>query len=206
MPRSGLVQQSDALNPHTCGTFITHPAHAGCGPKASRDRSLGTLGNKMNTSPLRVLRWSLIIVLAALLVYICYTGVTGFFSMAAKAEFSFTSVAGIVLFSGFFAWMALIPTIMLFSLITRRLNGFASCIGMAVSLLAFYGAMVIPNQIGLMNWWWSITAIPDAIKVLFGFVIPIALLIFPFWLLFRLMRLTNEWLYPKILKPLETKI
>jgi hypothetical protein len=77
---------------------------------------------------------------------------------------------------------------------------------MAVSLLAFYGAMVIPNQIGLMNWWWSITAIPDAIKVLFGFVIPIALLIFPFWLLFRLMRLTNEWLYPKILKPLETKI
>lgn len=175
-------------------------------PEASEYRSSGTLGNKMKTSPLRILRWSLIVVLAAFLAYIGYTGVVGLFSMLAKVEVTFSSIFGILLFSGISALLALIPAIMLFSLITKRLYGLASCIGMAISLLAFYCAMVIPNQIGLMNWWWSINLIPDPIKILTGFIILIGLIIFPFWTLFRLMRLTNEWFYPKILKPLETKI
>jgi hypothetical protein len=35
MPRSGLVQRTDAPNYHAFGTFATHPAFAGCAPKAS---------------------------------------------------------------------------------------------------------------------------------------------------------------------------
>jgi hypothetical protein len=34
----------------------------------------------------------------------------------------------------------------------------------------------------------------------------LAIFILPFWILFRLMRWTNEWLYLKVLKPLEQKI
>jgi len=32
------------------------------------------------------------------------------------------------------------------------------------------------------------------------------LMYFPFWLSIRIVRLTNEWLYPKIFKPLEDKL
>jgi hypothetical protein len=61
MPRSGLVQQADAVNPHACGTFIMHPAHAGCGPKASRDRSPGTFGKNMLPAALIVITICLLV-------------------------------------------------------------------------------------------------------------------------------------------------
>jgi hypothetical protein len=44
------------------------------------------------------------------------------------------------------------------------------------------------------------------IKILIGLAMAITFLVFPYWLLFRAMRWTNEWLYPKLLQPLEQKI
>ncbi len=95
---------------------------------------------------------------------------------------------------------------MVYSLIQKRLNGFASCLGLIVSLAAFFGAIVLPGQLALMELWSKLSWIPDPIRIIVGLIVPILFLIVPFWLLFRIIRLTNQWLYPKIFKPLEAKL
>ena len=160
----------------------------------------------MNMIILRASRWILIVILSAIFCYFAYTGIRTIISILRHTEAGGASMAGTFVIILLTVWMAIIPAIMLHSLITKRLYGFASCIGLCICLAAFYAAFTLPNALGLMRIWDSITLIPGAIKVLGGLALSIGILAVPFWLLFRLMRLTTEWLYPKVFKPLEERL
>jgi hypothetical protein len=101
---------------------------------------------------------------------------------------------------------------MLYSLVVKKLYGFASALGAILALVLFYVASVLPDKLGLMaairqnldNW---PGPPPTALlPLLFGGILSLAFFILPFWALVRMIRLTNTWIYPKLLKPLEEKI
>jgi hypothetical protein len=83
-----------------------------------------------------------------------------------------STIAPAVLNLVFYVWLALIPTIMLHSLIVKRLNGFASCLGMLVSLTVFISAILLPGELALMEFWSKIASLPDPVKILVGLLMP----------------------------------
>jgi len=119
---------------------------------------------------------------------------------------NFWDVGGIILFLLMTILLMGIPAIMLHSLLTKKLVGFAACVGAIAALFLFFGLIILPQRLESMQTWRSNTFVPDPIKILIGLPLSIILLILPFWALFRTIRLTNEWIYPKLFKPFETKI
>ena len=173
-------------------------------------------GNNTNLRILRAARWILIAALSALLLYLLYSFVsTVIFEMTKGLSIlgiTFVLLGQLLMFS----FLALIPGIVVYSLVTKRLNGLASCIGASFAIGGFFVTSTLPMKLGLFE---LLKSIEPSFKVTNNmtmgldllFIIGILLfclftMLFPFWLSIRIIRLTNEWLYPKIFKPLEDKL
>ena len=160
----------------------------------------------MNPSILRITRWSLVAVSSIVLCYLPYLWIAGMLPMILEPQATVGSILALIMVTLLFGVATLIPAVMVYSLISKKLIGLASCVGMVIALAAFCSTIVLLHKSGLMAFWISITFIPVSIKAICGIVLSIALVTFPFWLLVRLIRLSNEWFYPKFLKPLEEKL
>ena len=146
------------------------------------------------------------VVLVLCLLYLAYTGISGVVKITSVGITNFWDVGGIIFLLLMTILLMGIPAIMLHSLVTKKLVGFAACLGLIAALFLFFGLIILPQRLEIMQTWSSNTFVPDPIKILIGLPLSIILLIFPFWVLFRTIRLTNEWIYPKLFKPFETKI
>jgi len=164
------------------------------------------MGKNLKTSLLPTLRLIIMVVLVLCLLYFAYTGISGVVKMTSVGITNVWDVGGIIFLLLMTILLMGIPAIMLHSLLTKKLVGFAACVGAIAALSLFYGLIVLPPKLGIMQILSSNTFVPDPIKILIGLPLSIILLILPFWVLFRTIRLTNEWIYPKLFKPLETKI
>jgi len=158
----------------------------------------------MNPTLLRTSRWALMLLLSTTLGYLLFASIRGLVTMdfSADAPLALGLRIGISAFG--FVLLALVPAIALHSLITKNLKGFAACVGLVLALTAFYAAFQILR--GWIAAWPSIPLIPDAVEAIGGIVLSIGLLLLPFWLVSRIIRLTNEWIYPAVFKPLEEKL
>ena len=170
----------------------------------------------MKTRLLRAARWILIITLSALLCYLLYDGVRHVIIEIKKTSSGLDIMLFLLGQLLMFSFVALIPGIVLYSLATKKLNGLASCIGAGFALGGFFLAATLPNKLGLFELLRSLeSSFSATTRLTVGFHLLIILgslilclfaMLFPFWILIRIVRLTNEWLYPKIFKPLEDKL
>jgi len=177
---------------------------------------MGLIGDNMNIKALRTARWILMVVLSTLLSYLLYSLVSGVIIQIQKGSSGLELSFGLLGFLLIFSFMALIPGIMLYSLVTRKLNGLASCIGAIFAIVGFGLASTLPMKLGLFE---LLKSLEPSFRLTNNFAVGLNLLfalgtlllcfflmLFPFWLSSRINRLTNEWLYPKIFKPLEDKL
>ena len=102
--------------------------------------------------------------------------------------------------------VAAVPTIMLYSLVTKRLYGFAACVWLLVAIVVFYALTTFPSRVGLFEWLSDMSVVPDEIKALLGLALSIGWLVLPYVVFFRMMPLIDKWLYPRVFKPLEARM
>lgn len=160
----------------------------------------------MSTRILRSVRWTLIALLSIWIFYVFCTGLVGVVGDLRK-EASFGEHALHIFMIQFMTGLlALPPVIMVYSLITKKLHGFASCVGWILGFGGFLALLSWPNRLHVFEVWHAAESLPLLIRALGGVVIPLLFLILPFWFLSRVIKLTNTWLYPKIFQPLEEKL
>lgn len=155
---------------------------------------------------LRGIRWTLIAVLSIFVFYVLYFGLTGVVGGLLKERPPIEHLLGVFTFVLMVGVLALIPGIMVHSLIVKKLNGFASCVGWMLGFGGFLALLSWPNRLRLFELWNAAESLPLLIRGLGGLVISLVLLVLPFWFLSRVIKFTNEWLYPKVFKPLEEKL
>jgi hypothetical protein len=87
-------------------------------------------------------------------------------------------------------------------------RGFASPLGAIVALTAFCIVLTWSSQLTTWAVWHQAFQSPSVAGFLVvpALLLQIALFMLPFWTLFRLIRLANEWIYPKLFQPLEERI
>lgn len=164
---------------------------------------------EISTKVIRAARWSLMVLCATALSYAAYLGVAGLATQIRRDDWSLEGVFGVLFVFAISLFMVALPAIMLHSLITKRLYGFACVIGFVITLTVFYAALVLPRQLGIFNaieFLASSKSPAQPLGVFLGLAVSLGLLALPFWLLFRLPRLTTQWAYPKFFKPLESRL
>lgn len=160
----------------------------------------------MNTSALRTIRWLLIVFLSVLLCYLLYLVIAGVASITHRSESMLNAAIQLAMYLLMTTLLATIPGIALHSLLTKRLNGLSACIGLVLAIGGFSVAVSLPRWLHLFEALNSVKYVPDIFKVMIGLPLCIVILLFPFWYVRKIIALTNNWLYPKILKPMEEKI
>jgi hypothetical protein len=167
------------------------------------------LESRMKSRLLQSVRWALIVLFSAILLYLAYAAIISLVPPIFRGEAAFGLLGSILVTLVFSGVLGLFPAIMLHSLLTKRLYGFASSIGAIIALAFFFGAMSLPRAADVMNFmelWSPASPSAAAMKLIVSMAVVAGMVILPFWLLFRMIRLTNEWIYPRLLKPLEEKI
>ncbi len=114
-------------------------------------------------------------------------------------------------------WLMLIPlviffscgmaflAVMLHSLLTRRLQGFASCLGAALAMTLFSLGWYLPIKAHVFEQWMA-APLPGAVKALVGIPLALGLFILPFYAANWTVPFTTRWLYPRVFQPLESRI
>lgn len=160
----------------------------------------------MSTRILRGARWTLIALLSIWVLHVLSTGLVGVVEDLRK-EASFVEHALHIFMIQFMTgFLALIPGIMVYSLITKKLHGFASCVGWVLGFGGFLALLSWPHRLHVFEQWHAAESLPLLIRALGGVVISLLFLILPFWFLSQVIKLTNTWLYPKVFQPLEEKL
>lgn len=143
--------------------------------------------------------------LSVLLLNFLYGMVLNVGRMSAGGISGYGDVLMLILFLVLALAMATVPTIMLYSLITKRLYGFAASVWLLVAIAVFYLLVTLPSRVGLFEWL-SDMPVPVGLKALLGVAGSIGWLFLPFVVFSRMMRLVDKWLYPKVFKPLEGRM
>ncbi len=118
---------------------------------------------------------------------------------------------------GDYVWLQLIPlvifslcvmaflAVMLHSLLVRRLQGFASCLGAALAMTLFALGWYLPIKVHVFEQWMA-APLPFTVKALAGIPLGLGLFILPFYAANWTIPFTTRWLYPRVLQPLERRM
>lgn len=149
------------------------------------------------------IRWVLI---AGLSVFMLATGIAAAMSLIkmvrSDAAYVWLLLVPILIF--FSCWMAFLA-VMLHSLLTRRLQGFASCLGAALAMTLFGLGWYLPIKAHVFEQWMA-APLPGAVKALAGIPLGLGLFILPFYAANWTIPFTTRWLYPRVLQPLESRM